>query len=250
MLTCGQAQENEAPMHDLTRLSDSERRVLLLLAEGHTAKTVAAALGMTEGAVNERLREARRKTGVGSSRELARLLRGVETEPQEIRPKQIGVAATAPSIDTQGRQRGRRLGWPVILGAFAMITLASAIGALAALTLAPGSKVPGPAAPPRVVSTYPAADARVPAGKLVLSVTFDRPMRPGGYSFIMRDRQSFPTCGKAPVRSADGRAFSLECVVAAGRTYEVGFNNDRSRNFVGLADGVPATPAVLRFSTR
>jgi DNA-binding CsgD family transcriptional regulator len=232
-------------MHDLTRLSQSERRVLLLLAEGHTAKTVAAALGMTEGAVNERLREARRKTGVGSSRELARLLRGVETGPQEIRPKQMGVAATAPSIDTQGRQRGRRLGWPVILGAFAMITLASALGALAVLALAPGSP-----APPHVVSTSPAANARVPAGRLVLSVTFDRPMRPGGYSFIMRERQSFPTCGKTPVRSADGRAFSLECVVEAGRDYEVGFNNERSRNFVGLADGVPATPAVLRFSTR
>jgi hypothetical protein len=48
--------------------------MLGLLAEGHTAKSIAAATGTTVGAVNERLREARRKTGAGSSRELARAL--------------------------------------------------------------------------------------------------------------------------------------------------------------------------------
>jgi DNA-binding CsgD family transcriptional regulator len=63
---------------DLSRLNDAERRVLRLLAEGHTAKSVATELGTTLAAVNERLREARRKTGVGSSRELARLLKAQE----------------------------------------------------------------------------------------------------------------------------------------------------------------------------
>jgi len=48
---------------DLSRLNDAERRVLLMLAEGHTAKSVANAIGSTPAAVNERLREARRKTG-------------------------------------------------------------------------------------------------------------------------------------------------------------------------------------------
>jgi DNA-binding CsgD family transcriptional regulator len=78
---------------DLTRLSDSERRVLRLLAEGHTAKSIANRIGSTAAAVNERLREARRKTGVGSSRELARLLRA-----QENRDEQIGVAKASPPI--------------------------------------------------------------------------------------------------------------------------------------------------------
>lgn len=45
-----------------------------MLARGHTAKTIAAALGVSVAAVNERLRAARRRTGAGSSRELARLL--------------------------------------------------------------------------------------------------------------------------------------------------------------------------------
>ena len=71
----------------LDRLNDAERRVLRLLAEGHTAKSIAVALGTTVAAVNERLREGRRKTGVGSSRELARLLRA-----QESRDEQIGMA--------------------------------------------------------------------------------------------------------------------------------------------------------------
>lgn len=62
------------PMPELSRLSDAERRVLLLLARGHTAKTAAAELGVSEGSVNERLREARRKSDVGSSRQLPRMV--------------------------------------------------------------------------------------------------------------------------------------------------------------------------------
>ncbi|MBN8809286.1 MAG: hypothetical protein J0I47_13775 [Sphingomonas sp.] len=60
---------------DLTSLNAAEREALALLASGHTAKSIATLTGRTEAAVNERLRDARRKTGVGSSRELARLLR-------------------------------------------------------------------------------------------------------------------------------------------------------------------------------
>jgi DNA-binding CsgD family transcriptional regulator len=78
---------------DLDRLNEGERRVLRLLAEGHTAKSVANVTGSTPAAVNERLGEARRKTGVGSSRELARLLRAQENRPEKIG---VGRAATAP----------------------------------------------------------------------------------------------------------------------------------------------------------
>jgi len=78
------AQGQEA--HGLDRLNASERQVLLLLAEGHTAKSVANLLGSTEAAVNERLREGRRKTGVGSSRELARLLKAQERRDEKLGP--------------------------------------------------------------------------------------------------------------------------------------------------------------------
>ena len=55
-------------------LTDREMEILRLLVAGHTVKTIAARLGRSETSINERLRSARRKTGVGSSRELARLL--------------------------------------------------------------------------------------------------------------------------------------------------------------------------------
>lgn len=90
---------------DLGRLNEAERQVLRLLAEGHTAKSVANELGSTPAAVNERLREARRKTGAGSSRELARLLKS-----QENRHDDIGVAtsssigAIAGSMDAEPRR--------------------------------------------------------------------------------------------------------------------------------------------------
>lgn len=63
---------------DLTRalatLSDRELRILRMLAAGHTIKSIAQSSGHSEASVNERLRDARRKTGIGSSRELARLV--------------------------------------------------------------------------------------------------------------------------------------------------------------------------------
>jgi DNA-binding CsgD family transcriptional regulator len=58
----------------LAALNDKELEVLRLLAAGHTVKSIAASLGRSEASINERLRDARRKTGVGSSRELARLI--------------------------------------------------------------------------------------------------------------------------------------------------------------------------------
>ncbi|NIJ19554.1 DNA-binding CsgD family transcriptional regulator [Sphingomonas naasensis] len=73
-------------MPDLSPLNPAEREVLGLLAQGHTAKSIASLTGRSIGSVNERLREARRKTGVGSSRELARHW------AQENRDEQIGVA--------------------------------------------------------------------------------------------------------------------------------------------------------------
>ncbi|MET0308754.1 MAG: hypothetical protein ABW023_08615 [Sphingomonas sp.] len=80
------------PDTDLSALNQGERAALALLAQGHTAKSIAQLTGRSVTSVNERLREARRKTGAGSSRELARLLLA-----QENRDKQIGVASTTGS---------------------------------------------------------------------------------------------------------------------------------------------------------
>jgi DNA-binding CsgD family transcriptional regulator len=88
---------------DLSSLNDHERTVLGLLAQGHTVKSIATLTRRSEASVNERLREARRKTGVGSSRELARLLR-----EQVNRDEEIGVAAPAPASDSASQEPARR----------------------------------------------------------------------------------------------------------------------------------------------
>jgi len=110
---------------DLSRLNDSERRVLSLLAEGHTAKTVARELNLTPAAVNERLREARRKAGVGSSRELARLLKS-----QENRHEQMGMGkpatASSEAISSDAKP------WRSRTGVIAMVSLLVVAAATAA----------------------------------------------------------------------------------------------------------------------
>ncbi|MFN7112577.1 MAG: hypothetical protein ACK4M2_13150 [Brevundimonas sp.] len=58
----------------LARLNATERELLLLLGRGHTAKSIATMKDLSVAAVNERFRSARRKTGLASSREIARLL--------------------------------------------------------------------------------------------------------------------------------------------------------------------------------
>ena len=81
----------EQPPGSFASLSKRELEVLRLLASGHTVKTIAVQLGSSETAINERLRDARRKTGAASSRELARLV-----DAQKIWDKNI-------DLSTQGR---------------------------------------------------------------------------------------------------------------------------------------------------
>jgi DNA-binding CsgD family transcriptional regulator/head-tail adaptor len=115
---------------DLSTLNPAEREALALLARGHTAKSIASITGRSVGSINERLREARRKTGVGSSRELARLY-----ATQENRDEQIGVGngqpgvATAPEV-AAAVARGSRKG--IVLMGFALLS------GIAALALVPG----------------------------------------------------------------------------------------------------------------
>lgn len=111
---------------DFGKLNAAERTALNLLAQGHTAKSIANLTDRSVGAVNERLREARRKTGVGSSRELARLFAA-----QENRDELIGVAPAAavnpkslPPVAPRGRSwKGVILMSVVLSGVLAAISL-------------------------------------------------------------------------------------------------------------------------------
>lgn len=109
----------------LDRLNPVERDLLGLLGRGHTAKSIATLRSKSEAAVNERFRSARRKTGIGSSREIARLI-----VARENRHDFIGLApATAPPPelrrpDAHRRASPQRLRLPM---AAAVIIAAAAI---------------------------------------------------------------------------------------------------------------------------
>ena len=109
-------------------LNDKEVEVLRLLAAGHTVKSIAVTLGKSEASINERLRDARRKTGVGSSRELARLL-----DAQKIWDKNIDLSvqnlASHGQEQPPGEGRSRSKGTLVMAIA---LPIAAAVGLLVA----------------------------------------------------------------------------------------------------------------------
>lgn len=142
-------------MPDLSTLNPAEREALALLAQGHTAKSIASLTGRSVGSINERLREARRKTGVGSSRELARLF-----ATQQSRDEQIGMAAapawgaTAPEAAAVARGPGKG----AVLMGFALLSGIAALAFVPGLSSQPQEAV----SDPEFNITFPAAkfDAR------------------------------------------------------------------------------------------
>lgn len=85
-------------------LTEKEKQTLRLIVRGHDAKSMARHLGLSVHTVNERLRDARRKLEVSSSREAARLLLDTEgpdserADPQKFGDKPIGEAACAATV--------------------------------------------------------------------------------------------------------------------------------------------------------
>jgi hypothetical protein len=127
----------------------------------------------------------------------------------------------------------------------AILILAGAV----AISMIAGQQA-GSGTPPKVVSTHPSPGAVIAPGPLKLSVTFDRPMRPGNYSFVQKSTATYPNCGSnVPEQSPDGRTFTLACTVAPGRDYEVWFNSEPYMNFRDMS-GASSIPFQLRFRTR
>lgn len=107
----------------LGHLNETERAFLRLLGRGHTAKSIAAAKDVTVAAVNERFRSARRKTGLASSREIARLILA-----QENRDDFIDLAeAPAPVSDLprpDARRRAPMQRWRLPMAAAVLLAAA------------------------------------------------------------------------------------------------------------------------------
>jgi len=193
-------------------------------------------LSISTTAANERLRSARQKLGVSSSREAARILVAEEGDHENSVDRQFGV-----SSDAVRPQHSRVFVW---IGVIMAVAVATTIGLMAVL----GSPAAGTHAP-KVVHTLPASGAAIAPGTFTLSVTFDQPMADNGFSYVQKAKETFPDCGFPAQLSADRRTFSVRCTVQPGRNYEIWFNSPPYMNFKG-ANGVPAEPHQLLFSTK
>lgn len=94
-------------------LTDKEKDALRLLLRGHDAKSSARELGLSVHTVNERLREARRKLGVTSSREAARRLAAEERggTPKTLGDKPLGDAGERHPEAGMAASATRRWAW-------------------------------------------------------------------------------------------------------------------------------------------
>lgn len=140
------------------------------------------------------------------------------------------------------------------LPVLAILAMALAAPALAQTQSAPtplsGVTVTAPAPTlPIVVSTYPADGKTVAGGVLVLKVTFDQKMNPGGWDYG-KGSGAYPQCLDRPRLLSDEKTFVLLCTAPTGAKFSVTLNQDSSGKggFENLA-GQKATPATLNFAT-
>jgi len=127
----------------LSALSEREKETLRLLLGGHDAKSIANELGLSVHTINERLRDARRKLGVSSSREAARLLGEVERgAPNSLGDSTLGVSGASAGMGKKRQGAAHRLAW--LTGGMFIMSLVIAAAVLT--VLAQGSN-PGTARP-------------------------------------------------------------------------------------------------------
>lgn len=143
-------------------LTEKEKETLRLIVRGHDAKSTARSLGLSVHTINERLRDARRKMAVSSSREAARLLFEAEGQDSASPPPQYrgyegivedaGVAAADQEpAPLAGARRARRPLW-ILIGVVAMAL---------ALSLLMLTALPHVTAPPAPQTTAQAPDAEI-----------------------------------------------------------------------------------------
>lgn len=90
MATALAAEAMASRIEKLETLTEKEKQTLRLIVRGHDAKSIARSFDLSVHTINERLRDARRKLAVSSSREAARLLLEAEDEGQSAYPETHG----------------------------------------------------------------------------------------------------------------------------------------------------------------
>ena len=140
-------------------LTEKEKQALRLLLGGHDAKSMARQLGLSVHTINERLRDARRKLSVSSSKAAARMLREAEA-PQSLGDMALGGAGGGPGVQTldPGPAHAPRAAWTI--GGFAMIALMTTAFVAALAIASPQAAAPPPAAATQVAESDATRAAR------------------------------------------------------------------------------------------
>jgi len=214
-------------------LTEKEKETLRLIVRGHDAKSTARHLGLSVHTINERLRFARRKMAVSSSREAARLLLNEEGEaPHSLADKDLGDAEAAAdepplALPEDHRAAGRRLAW--IIGGTIIMSLL-----LAALLLPQTAPTTAPAPAPQPAVT-PAQSDTIAAAQRWLAMLDAGDWR----ASWLATAQSFRDLN------------TLETWTAASEQARAPLGEVRSRSVLAY-DSVPAPPhgyEIVRFRT-
>ncbi|GGI86526.1 hypothetical protein GCM10007973_23750 [Polymorphobacter multimanifer] len=202
----------------LSALTEKEKAVLRLLLGGHDAKSMARHLGLSVHTINERLRDARRKLSVSSSKAAARILFEAEGgTPQLLGDSDSGGADPVPSDHTTPRRPTRA----AAIGGSAMIALF-----VAALALSAPQNTPS--APPAPTPQIAESDATRAARAWLALVD-------------ARDWQASWAATGASFRTAN----TLATWQAAAETVHARFGPALSRNLENDED-IPAPPGNFR----
>lgn len=222
---------------DIHALTEKEKQTLRLLLTGHDAKSMARQLGLSVHTVNERLRDARRKLSVSSSKEAARMLRDAEgPDPESLGDKPIGDAPAARP-GQQGDEPGAsyfakpRNAWAI--GGLAMLSFAVAV-----LALSGAPEVAQDRAPPTEAAarSSPVAESAASQAARQWLALVDAGDWPGSWAATA---QSFRTQN------------TVEVWQSVSETARVPLGRVVSRRFTG-EESIPAPPAgyqLVRFQT-
>lgn len=228
---------SDRPASSVAALTDKELEVLRLLTAGHTVKSIAVRLGRTEASINERLRDARRKTGVGSSRELARRL-----DAQKFWDKNIDLSTAGPTTD-EGAQRPslRRL------SSKGTIIMLIALSVAAAGIIVAQVDSAHPDMRPQTVQL--SAAHRLPlVGKWSLDVTrLPAEGRPSRVTLDFRVSPDGTWTGQSDIVAADGSVQHAETIAAADGVPVPLTGNMQFADKVSLRQPAPNT-LVLTFT--
>jgi hypothetical protein len=117
----------------------------------------------------------------------------------------------------------------------------------AAPSAVPGPQVPSPNAPRVVALDPPDGATGIDPSRTTLSVTFDRPMDPQGWAWVIEDAATAPDIGEAHF-DASGLTNTVDVTLEPNRDYVVWINSQTYTYFKGV-DGTPAVPYRWTFST-